>query len=46
VERLLPQLSAMTLSVSVEIAAAPMDVRGFGHVKADAADALLARLVR
>jgi indolepyruvate ferredoxin oxidoreductase len=37
-------LSADTLTDAIEIAKAPLDVRGFGHVKAGAAEALLARL--
>jgi indolepyruvate ferredoxin oxidoreductase len=37
-------LSIECLPAAIEIAAAPLEVRGFGHVKADAAQALLTRL--
>ncbi len=37
-------LSAQSLSDAVALAQAPLDVRGFGPVKAQAAEALLLRL--
>jgi indolepyruvate ferredoxin oxidoreductase len=37
-------LSATTIEAAIEIAEAPLSVRGFGHVKSAAAEALLARL--
>jgi indolepyruvate ferredoxin oxidoreductase len=37
-------ISEVSLSAAVEIAAAPLDVRGFGQVKAASAQSLLARL--
>jgi indolepyruvate ferredoxin oxidoreductase len=42
--RIAASLSPETLDEAVAIARAPLDVRGFGPVRADAATALLARL--
>ena len=43
VDRLLAGLSAERLSLAVEIAEVPLEIRGFGHVKAAAAEAAKAR---
>lgn len=42
--KLLTQLNADSLGAATELAAAPLKVRGFGHVKAAAAQELLQRL--
>jgi indolepyruvate ferredoxin oxidoreductase len=40
------RISAETLDECIEVAKAPLEVRGFGHVKAGAAESLLERLQR
>ena len=43
-DELLPRLDTACLPLAVEIAALPLSIRGFGHVKLAAADAARQRL--
>ncbi|MBB6252143.1 indolepyruvate ferredoxin oxidoreductase [Nitrospirillum iridis] len=43
-ENVIATVTADTLDAAVAVAGAPLDVRGYGHVKAPSAEALLARL--